>query len=126
MNAEQQRAVDKAGGYHLLWMGVLGGPISWLTQFQLRYALVPWVCSSQNLFALHITSLVFLLLTIAGGLVCWRDWRRRGAKWPCELESGPAQRDLFLSLLGMFSTGLFSLLIIAQAIPAFLLDPCQS
>src|SRR4051794_12071882 len=127
MNTEAAGRVgrDEAKGFWLLWGGVLAGPIAWLVQFQIRYSLVPWVCTRHKPFVLHTVAGVFLLLVVVAGIFCWRTWVMAGKQWPTETESGPKARNVFLSLLGMLTSSLFALLIIAQGIPAFILDPCQ-
>src|SRR3954468_19107496 len=45
-----------------LWIGMLGGPVLWLLQFQARYSLVEWVCHSHKGFVLLLISGVSLLL----------------------------------------------------------------
>jgi hypothetical protein len=65
-----------------------------------------------------------LLLVIGGGLIARREWRRSGATWG-NGEAGPIGRTRFLAGMGMLAGLLFALVIIAQWIPSFILDPCQ-
>jgi hypothetical protein len=117
---EEQTKFDVA-----LWSGVFAGPIAWLIQFQTRYSLVPWVCATQHRFVLHLVALVFLAVALAGGVLSWGNWVRSGKQWPSDTEDESAGRKQFLALLGIMMSGIFALVIIAQIIPAFLIDPCQ-
>ncbi len=108
-----------------MWVAVLAGPVGWLIQFQARYSLVPWVCASGYRFVLHLISLVFLLGVAGAGLVCWRRWVQAGARWPAETDPPRQGRVEFLWGLGILTNTMFGLVIIAQAIPAFILNPCQ-
>src|SRR3954452_3127225 len=125
MKHEDSKQTDTRRGYLLLWGGVLAGPIAWLIQFQIRYSLVLWVCATHHQFVLHLVSLLFLLVIASGGFMCWQSWQRSGKDWPSDSQATPQMRNQFLSLLGMMTCSLFGLLTLAQAIPAFLLNPCQ-
>ena len=98
-----------------LWTGVLAGPIAWLIQFQARYSLVQWICSSGQAWTSHFVWIGFLLISMGGGLLSWRNWVRAGREWPSDLASAPRGAELFLSVLGMMSSAMFSLVIIAQS-----------
>jgi len=117
---------DEQKGYLLLWVGVLMSPIVWLIQFQLRYSLVEWVCGQQNRLVLHIISLLFLAIIAGGGILSWRTWVAEGKAFPTDETSGPHERNLFLSLLGVLMSSMFALVTIAQAIAEFMVDPCRT
>jgi hypothetical protein len=112
-------------GSWLLWGAVLLAPITWLLQFQIRYSLVDWVCASHKTFVLHLVSLICLAIIIGGGVLSWTSWVRAGKKWPSDSAGGPEMRNLFLAMLGLLSSSMFALVTIAQAIPAFIINPCQ-
>ena len=107
-----------------LWTGILAGPVAWLLQFEIRYALVPWACATGHLFALHLVTLGGLALAAAGGFIAWREWQRCGKEWP-QAKGGPPMRSRFMAVLGLLTSILFLLAILAQAIPSFILNPCQ-
>jgi hypothetical protein len=105
------------------WFGVLGGPIAWAMQLQANYALVPQACAAGDLKWIHLTSAALLLLAISAVVIAWRDWivTRRKVATREEAEA----RSSFMALLGVFTSGLFALLIFAQAIPTFIFNPCE-
>lgn len=105
------------------WMGVLLAPSAWFVQLQTSYLLVFYACSSRNHFTLHLATLLFLLLSAAGGFIAWSNWRRAGRKWPDE-HATPASRTRFMAVLGLLTSALFFLLILTQGIPSFFLEPC--
>jgi len=117
---------DERSGVLLLWVGVLMAPIVWLVQFEVRYALVEWICARQSRIVLHLLSVFFFLTMVAGGMFCWRCWSRERKIAPPEEESSPRHRNVFLSLLGMLSSSLFALVLIAQAIAEVMVEPCQN
>ena len=116
--------VDVDRGTIPLYAGLLGAPILWAIQFQLTYMLVPWVCTHRNGWLLPFIHLVFFALTLAAGVLSWREWKRVGATLPESQEEERLARTKFLGALGLMSVALFALLILAQTVTSFFLDPC--
>jgi hypothetical protein len=108
------------------WYGVLGGPIFWAMQLQANYALVPQACSSGDLKWLHLSSVLFLLLAFSAVAVAAYDYRKARAKSPVKTEESAEGRSSFMGNLGIMTSGLFAIIIIAQAIPTFFFNPCDS
>jgi hypothetical protein len=116
-----------------LWAGVIGAPMAWGVQLQIGYALVPWVCEHGHHYLLHLTTIVFALTSIVCGFVCYRyrnppghvgsESPRSPSHTGSEQEDVPG-RTYFLAILGALSSGLFALVIIAQGIASFFIDPC--
>ena len=98
----------------MLWAGILMAPVAFLLHLQINYSLVPWVCVTGKAFTLHIATVATLLLAGAGCVVAWRSWR--------DTAEG---RGHFMAAWGMMMSALFFIAIIAQAIPVFILGPCQ-
>jgi hypothetical protein len=108
-----------------LWIGFLGAPVIWLIQFQTNYTLVPWTCVHGHRYLLHLSSALFLALGIALVLSTWKDWRKtQGLEVDRPSDSSPAGIAAFMSMVGLMNSALFSLLILAQAIPSFFLSSC--
>jgi hypothetical protein len=95
-----------------MWAAVLGAPVLWAVHL------------SGRIWMMHATSLAFLVLTSAGGALAWRDWRRVGEGSPKSAEGGELGRARFLAVLGMLTSGLFFLIILATSLAAFFVDPC--
>lgn len=104
--------------------GVLVPPLATLAGMEVSYGLVGPSCTSGNTLALHLTRLVTLLVVLGAGLVAWREWRAVGVEHPGD-GGGPGTRARFLSWVGVFAAGLFSLVVIAQWLAGFFLSPCQ-
>ncbi len=107
-----------------LWAGVLGAPVLWAFQLTLAYTIVPWVCRGHHVDVLHVMSIVFLLAGIACGMLCVMEWKRLGRERTMDDEGGAVGRVHFLSVLGMSSSLLFCIVIIAQALASFFINPC--
>jgi hypothetical protein len=105
--------------HFLLWAGMLTAPIAWSIQFLIIYALVMHVCKVQNARSLHLTSVVFIAIGIAAGILSW--WNTMQAAEGIEEER---ESTLFLGRLGLLTSAMFTLIMIAQVIPTFFIDPC--
>ena len=103
----------------LLWVGTLTAPIAWAIQFLIIYALVPHVCKVGASKSLHITSLTFIVIGIVAGILSWWNLGQREHSFEEERES-----ITFLGRLGMMTSAMFTLIMLAQVIPTFFIDPC--
>src|SRR5436190_23730176 len=54
-----------------LWLGILGPPILWLTQFEIIYAFVLPVCVTHHRIVLGLISLVFGAAIVGCGVAGW-------------------------------------------------------
>lgn len=107
-----------------LWAGVLGAPVLWSAELIVTYALVPRACLTHHDWTLHLSTALFLCLTLAGGLVCWLEWRRVRDATPSGADASVPGRNYFLAVLGVLTSGLFALLIFAQGLMPFFLNAC--
>lgn len=124
MDSKAAEDFKEGAGPGALWAGVLAGPLAMLTQLQANYALVLWACGAGREWALHLVALMALLVTAAGGLLSWRNWRRAGAGWE-DGGAGVVPRSRFMAVVGLMMSVLISLVVIAQWIPIFVYGPCQ-
>ena len=113
----------------LLLLGTLAGPTWWFVHQQVSGVLVWWICEKGRSVAwLHAATGVCLIGAAAAGVVAWGVWRRAAAQAAQEANDTrktERQRAVFMGKLGVLLSVFFALVIIAQAIPNFLLDPCQ-
>lgn len=107
-----------------LWTGILSGPIVWLLSFEANFALAPWACVFQAKLALYLVSIAALLLTASGGLLAWRQWSAAGKAAPGD-EAGALPRIRVMAIGGVLMSGMFFLVILAQAIPELVLGACE-
>src|SRR3954447_7125596 len=106
-----------------LWFGVLGPPIIALTHQQLEYMLVPKYCHTGSAMWLHVVSFLCLAVSVLAGITAWSCLAHsRSQEHPGE--ERPVQRPHFMAVVGLASSALGSMIIIAQAIATFMLDPC--
>jgi hypothetical protein len=124
MTVDPRTDVPDKGIIRALWTGVLLPPVAFLLNLELAYALVPVACGARTVVLVHVVHLVSLALAVFAGVVAWRTWQKSGATWP-EGEGGRLSRTQFMAGLGILMGLMFAVVILAQWIPSFILDPCQ-
>ena len=113
-----------APGAAVLWTGILTGPIAWAADLMVRYSLVHWSCGMQQTMVLKLISSLTLVLVIAGGVVAWRALVRTPSR--AATDGGrPVDRGRFMALLGVLTSGLFALVVVAGAVPQWIFDACR-
>jgi hypothetical protein len=103
----------------LLWVGAVAAPIAWSIQFLIIYALVPHACKVGANKSLHITSVIFILIGVVAGILSWWNLGQKEHSFEEERES-----IIFMGRLGIMTSALFTLIMLAQVIPTFFIDPC--
>jgi hypothetical protein len=107
-----------------LWLLIVAGPIIVAIAMQTNYVLVLEACSAQRRVAMYVVSIVSILLTITTAAIAFVLWRAEGATWPTE-RPDLSSRVRFIAVLGMLSSGMSFLVLVAQAIATVLFNPCQ-
>jgi hypothetical protein len=113
-----------ATGLMLVWAGVLLPPIICAIQMETNYVLVRQACAAQRNLTLYIVTAVAMIVTIFSGVVSAATWKRFGSLWPTDAVD-TTTRVRFISVLGLMSSAISFLVILAQAIATFRFDPCQ-
>jgi hypothetical protein len=107
----------------LEWFGILAGPVAWLTQFLINYALVRLECIRHSQIGLRLVSGIFLAVVISGGIVS-AIYFTKTREQSAASEKLSARRH-FMAAMGIFSATLYSLAIVMQGVATFIWDPCQ-
>jgi hypothetical protein len=124
MKEDTELAFFQRQGIGWLWFGILAGPVAFLLNLQLSYMLVQPVCVAAHRLVLHLVPVGALLLTTSGGVSAWRNWRRT-AQAESSKAGGVLPRSRFMAGVGLLTSGLFIVVIMAQWLPNFILAPCQ-
>ena len=107
-----------------LWMGILAGPVAWAFDLMSSYAVVTWVCHTGNHALLPSITVVSLAVVGGGAASSWVALTHTANDVPTD-GGRPRQRARFMAVLGLASSALFALQILAGAIPHWVLDACQ-
>ena len=106
------------------WAGLLAGPIALAADELSCYALVKWTCGHQHTWVLHLISLAALVLIAAGAFSAWRGLNE--APPDAMLDGGRSvDRGRFMGVLGLATCALFAVLVVAMAVPGWMIDACQ-
>jgi len=116
----QSNELSAAGPQVLL---VVIGPVVFGADLLIRYALVQHACSTGHHYVLHVVSFVCLLIVLTAALLAWRQYA--GVLNASEEGGTEFDRTNFVSLLALLMELGCALLIIANAMPAFILSPCD-
>ncbi|MDQ3941056.1 MAG: hypothetical protein M3238_06890 [Actinomycetota bacterium] len=111
-----------------LWFGLLGPVIAWGLRLVVSYGIEEIVCSrgSQtfDVFGLPVRPTilfecaVLLAVSVGAGIVAAAAWKRAR-------RAGASDRVAWMALSGIFSSVLFSLLIVLESIPVAILPLCE-
>jgi hypothetical protein len=104
------------------WTGLLAGPFAWGLHMQANYALVPWVCKNGSEIIIHLVTILALAITAVGAFAAWRSWQEGRET---DVDDAALSRTSFMGMLGLLTSGMFFLVIIAQEIPSYFFHPCQ-
>lgn len=126
LDADTDTSIPDARSILAQVTGMLLPPLATLAGMQVAYAVVDATCRTgrHDVPAVHIVRLVTLLIVSGAGYVAWREWQSVGTEHPGDGGSR-GTRTRLTGWIGVFSAGLFSLVVIAQWLPAFFLSPCQ-
>jgi hypothetical protein len=111
-------------GVATLWAGILGGPAAWTLQFLVNYPVSSLSCvpqyRSQHPVVFVATTLGALATTMVCAFLAWGALQRTPEESTTE-GGKPWDRTRFMALLGLFTCGLFTAVIVATALPPWML-----
>jgi hypothetical protein len=93
----------------VLGAGLVLAPMAWFASLEGNFALAPLACSGHGKSILLLVSAAALVLAITGGILAWtqRTFNRR------------------LAVAGAVMSALFTIVIVAQAVPNVMLGGCE-
>lgn len=108
-----------------LWFGFLAGPVALLWGQMIVYALVPDACDRKSSVWVHVVHLIIVLVSLLGGWMALRVWRRLG-RGEADSHPSPEHRARFMAVSGMAIGAFFALTAAAMWLATFLLSPCSA
>jgi hypothetical protein len=102
---------------------MLLAPIAWAVQLQSVYLSSEFGCFTSNFTWNHVLSGLMLVVAMIGGAAAWLEWLAAGATTD-DTGSDVMSRRRFMALIGVLTSALFSLTIVAQWLPTLMRVPC--
>lgn len=122
--AEVEKTVDRGRAPATLWWAMCAGPVAWAADLGFSYVLAQHSCSTGHHYVLHLITVLCFLLALTGTLSAYSEH----SKLPREVsEEGarPLDRAYFQILFGAVFSVAFAVVIIAGAVPRWILGPCD-
>ena len=103
------------------WSGLVVAPLAFLSLISVAYALVPWVCATQQHWVLHVVSAVTLGTIAAVGIGGWQPYDGIGGQ-----ASSTLRTQRLLAALSFGVSVLCALATIGLWLTEFAISPCLS
>ncbi len=113
------RSIDRPLRDLGLWLGIIGPPSLWLIQFQSVYLMVYPACGTGRTLNIGLTCAVFFVVIAALGIYPRKNWMDNRTP-----ENVVSRTRRFMSIVGVMTTALFLLVVVAQWIAGVMVDPC--
>jgi hypothetical protein len=120
--ATHEEVPTRRGERRHLVAGIFVPPLAWLAHLQANYAIASWACRPGHRYVSLLVVVVAFLITALAGRLAWKSWPRE------EPAAGEPQRiegARLLALLAAGSTLSFLVVLVASAIPIFILRACD-
>ena len=122
--AELEQTVRRGEAPAFVWWAICAGPFAWAGDLGFSYALTQHSCSTGHHYVLHVITVVCALIALSGFAAAWsahaaipRDATKDGDR--------PLDRAYFQVVLGIVFSLSFAVVIIAGAVPRWILSPCD-
>ena len=113
MNEEITRELDVRSSSVALWFGALTGPLMALIDQLVKYAIVQYACQNRAEWIFWVTAAVTLIITIISGFVAF------------PYTASEEKRIRFMAWADLGLAAMFSIVIIAMAIPDLYIHACD-
>ena len=122
--AQLEHTVREGEAPGLIWWAMFGGPVAWACDLGFSYVLQQHTCSTGHHYVLHLITVVCGVIALTGLLAGMAAYKRipedandHGVR--------PMDRTHFQVLFGIVFSLAFTIVIIAEAVPRWILHPCQ-
>ena len=122
--AELDKTVRAREAPAMVWWTMFAGPWAWACDLGFSYLLAQHACSTGHHYVLHVITVVCSVIALSGFAAGWTAY----SALPEEAnEEGIRPIDLthFQVLIGIVFSLAFTMVILAEAVPRWILNPCQ-
>jgi hypothetical protein len=107
-----------------LWTGIFAGPILWAADEVIGYSATAHECSTGSEALFHLLTIGALVGCLGGFVLAAQAWRALSGESRPSLSDGTSEWTRVMAVAGMVLSAAFALLVIATAIPKWMLSPC--
>jgi len=122
--AELENRVRPNEAPALIWWTMFAGPFAWACDLGFSYALEQHTCSTGHHYVLHVITVVCGLIALSG-LAAGRTAYSVLPEEASDEGVRPIDRTHFQVLFGIVISLAFTVVIVAEAVPRWILSPCQ-
>jgi hypothetical protein len=122
--AELQQTVRRGETPGLVWCAMCAGPLAWAADLGFSYVLTQHSCSTGHHYVLHVITIVCALIAVSGFVAGWSAYSTIPREATKDGER-PLDRTYFQILFGIIFSVAFTVVIIAGAVPRWILSPCD-
>jgi hypothetical protein len=122
--AELENTVRAREAPAFVWWTMFAGPFAWACDLGFSYVLEQHTCSTGHHYVLHVITIVCGVIALSGFATGWAAYH----KIPEEAtEEGvrPMDRTHFQIIFGIVFSLAFTVVILAEAVPRWIMNPCQ-
>jgi hypothetical protein len=106
------------------WAGIFAGPAAWALDVGVSYSLVQWTCGGGPTVVLHLISAAALVAIGGGAFASWIGLQRAAGVDTTDGDRA-SERGRFMAMLGLVMCAFFAVVVIAAAVPRWVLDACH-
>jgi hypothetical protein len=123
--AEFEHTIEGGSTPWGLWWNMAAGLIAWGLDLGLSYVLEQHSCSTGHYYVLHTISAVCFVIALSGVAAGFREMKRFPQNAKKEEGGSHFNRAYFQVILGMLLSASFAVVIVAGALPRWILSPCE-
>lgn len=122
--AELQQTVRRGEAPGFVWWAMCAGPLAWACDLGFSYVLTRHSCATGHNYVLHVITVLCALIALSGLAAAWSAYSTMP---PEATKNGarPLDRTYFQILFGIVFSVAFTVVIIAGAVPRWILNPCD-
>lgn len=121
-NADQ--FVDRGRTPARVFWSLIAGFVGWGADLGISYTVEQHTCSTGHHYLLHVITIVTLIIALSGLAAGISGFRRLPGD-STDHGGNPHDRAHFQSLMGIVFSASMAIVIIANAVPRFILHPCD-
>ena len=107
-----------------VWWTMFSGPFAWACDLGFSYVLEQHTCSTGHHYVLHVITVVCALIALSGFAAGWAAYHSLPREATDE-GVRPMDRTHFQIIFGIVFSLAFTVVIVAEAVPRWIMSPCQ-